>query len=80
MEIPVADQHLDVKGLNCPLPVLRTKVVLLDMPGGQVLSVLTTDPHTVPYFHAFCEHTGHRLLHVIEGDKVFEFFIRRAPS
>ena len=80
MNTLVADQHLDAKGLNCPLPVLRTKVALAAMPAGQVLSVLATDPYSVADFQAFCEHTGHTLLQVVESDAVFEFFIRRAPT
>ena len=38
------DRDLDVKGLNCPLPILRTKKTLAEMDSGQVLRVLATDP------------------------------------
>ena len=78
MESLNIDQHLDVKGLNCPMPVLRTKIVLTRMSAGQLLSVLTTDPHSVPDFRAFCEHTGHELIQINETEGVFEFLIRRA--
>ena len=33
------DRDLDVKGLNCPLPILRTKKALAEMETGQVLRV-----------------------------------------
>ena len=37
------DRELDVKGLNCPLPILRTKKALAEMQTGQTLRVLATD-------------------------------------
>lgn len=69
-------QVLAVKGLNCPLPILRTKMALSRMQPGQVLHVLATDPHSVMDFRAFCARTGHELLDLVEGPEVFEFFIR----
>ncbi len=68
---------LDVKGLNCPLPILRTKMALADLKPGQVVHVMATDPHSVVDFQAFCARTGHELLDVVEGPEVFEFFVRR---
>ena len=41
------DRELDVKGLNCPPPILRTKKTLSEMASGQVLRVLATDPSAV---------------------------------
>ncbi len=67
---------LDVKGLNCPLPILRTKMALSDLKPGQVVHVMATDPHSVVDFKAFCARTGHELLHLVEGPEVFEFFVR----
>ena len=42
------DKELDARGLNCPLPILRTKKALNDMASGQVLRILATDPARVP--------------------------------
>ena len=75
--LPV-DEVLDVKGLNCPLPILRTKLALSKMPSGKVLHVMATDPHSVVDFRAFCARTEHELLRLDRGDDLFEFFIRRA--
>ena len=72
------DEVLDVKGLNCPLPILRTKLALSKMSSGTVLHVMATDPHSVIDFKAFCERTEHELLHLEQGDDLFEFYIRRA--
>jgi tRNA 2-thiouridine synthesizing protein A len=71
------DRELDVKGLNCPLPILRTKKALSEMTSGQVLHVLATDPGSVKDFQAFAKQTGNELLSNGEIDKVFEYFIKR---
>jgi tRNA 2-thiouridine synthesizing protein A len=61
-EPPRADQEIDARGLNCPLPILRTKKALARLESGQVLAVLTTDPHAGRDFQAFCQQTGNALL------------------
>ena len=52
------DKTLDTKGLACPLPILKTKKALSELPKGAKLEVLATDPGSVPDFTAFCESTG----------------------
>jgi len=71
------DREVDAKGLNCPLPVLRTKKALNDMASGQVLRILATDPGSVRDFEAFCRQTGHTLLQQREQAGVFAFLLRR---
>lgn len=71
------DRELDVKGLNCPLPILRTKKTLAEMTSGQVLKVMATDPGSVKDFQAFARQTGNELLAHEEKDKVFAYFIKR---
>ena len=71
------DRELDVKGLNCPLPILRTKKALAEMTTGQVLRVLATDPNAAKDFQAFAKQTGNQLLSTAETDQVFEFFFKR---
>jgi tRNA 2-thiouridine synthesizing protein A len=72
-----ADRELDARGLNCPLPILRTKKSLNDMTSGQVLRILATDPASVRDFQAFAKQTGHELLQHAEQDGVFTFLLRR---
>lgn len=72
-----ADQELDVTGLKCPLPILRTKKMLATMLSGQVLRVLATDPGSVQDFEAFARQTGNTLLESSEREQVFEYFLRR---
>lgn len=57
-----ADEEIDTRGLNCPLPILRTKKALAKLVSGQVLAVATTDPHAIRDFQAFCQQTGNALL------------------
>ena len=56
------DKELDVRGLNCPLPILRSKKYLADMTSGQVLKIIATDPGSVIDFQVFSEQTGNALL------------------
>lgn len=53
---------LDVIGLNCPLPILKTRVALRQMRPGEVIRVLATDAHAEVDFRAYCARTGHELL------------------
>lgn len=72
------DQYLDAKGLNCPLPILKSKLLLNKMQANEVLSVETTDPHSKIDFEAYCARTGHEIIksNLIEG--VYTFTIKRA--
>lgn len=71
------DQDLDVRGLNCPLPILKTKKQLVTMQEGEVLRVRATDPHSVVDFLSFCEKTGHEMLAHHETDGEFHFRLRK---
>ena len=71
------DREVDARGLNCPLPVLRTKKTLNDMSSGQVLRILATDPAAVRDFQAFAKQTGNLLLQHGEHDGAFFFLLQR---
>ncbi len=71
------DREVDARGLNCPLPILRTKKTLNDMQSGQVVRVVATDPASVRDFQAFSRQTGNELLEHGEQDSVFWFLLRR---
>ncbi|MBO6717221.1 MAG: sulfurtransferase TusA family protein [Rhizobiaceae bacterium] len=59
-DLPV--EIYDLRGLNCPLPVLRTRKRLAGMPPGAQLIVETTDPLAAVDIPAFCKESGHRLV------------------
>jgi tRNA 2-thiouridine synthesizing protein A len=71
------EREVDARGLNCPLPILRTKKALNDMTSGQVLRILATDPASVRDFEAFSRQTGNELLQHGEQDGAFVFLLRR---
>ncbi len=71
------DKDLDVRGLNCPLPILRAKKALAELASGQVLRVLATDPGSVKDFQAFAKQTGNELLSHAEMDNIFTFFMKK---
>jgi tRNA 2-thiouridine synthesizing protein A len=78
MEVPAFDRELDAKGMNCPLPILKTKKALFEMDSGAVLRVLATDPGAAGDFEAFAKQTGNALIaSQKDGDGVFEFYFRR---
>jgi tRNA 2-thiouridine synthesizing protein A len=70
------DKTLDTKGLACPLPILKAKKALSEVPKGGTLEVLATDPGSVPDFTAFCETTGNVMLEKSEEGGVYRFLIR----
>jgi tRNA 2-thiouridine synthesizing protein A len=71
------DREVDARGLNCPLPVLRTKKALNDMKSGQVVRIVATDPGSVRDFEAFARQTGNALLEHGESDGTFWFLLKR---
>lgn len=73
----MADQTLDAKGLNCPLPILKAKKALMQLPEGGTLEVIATDPGSVVDFEAFCRTTGHELVDSSTEGDLFKFIIRR---
>lgn len=68
---------LDAKGLNCPLPVLKAKKAIKEIPVGDTLRVLATDPGAQKDFEAFCRSTGNELVESGEENGVFTFLIRK---
>ena len=66
------DKVLDARGLNCPLPILRTKKALGELNSGQVLKIIATDPGAVKDFEAFSKQTKNPLLEHAEANGEFE--------
>ena len=74
----MADQTLDAKGMNCPLPILKARKALKGMNPGETLQVLATDPGSVKDFEAFCRTTGNQLVESGEEGGVYSFLIKNA--
>ncbi len=71
-------QEIDVRGTQCPMPVLKTKKALALMQTGEVLCVLATDPASVADIAQFAEQTGHTvLLQEKLGEEIRHYVKRR---
>lgn len=73
-----ATHTLDARGLNCPLPILRTKKAISALASGDILEVTSTDPGSVKDLDAFCNQTGHEMLSSVQSNGAFVFRIRKA--
>ncbi|BBP03906.1 hypothetical protein TPL01_28090 [Sulfuriferula plumbiphila] len=71
------DKELDARGLNCPLPILRTKKSLAELNAGQILKIAATDPGAVKDFQAFAKQTGNELLSSAQDGAEFVFFMKK---
>lgn len=71
------DKELDARGLNCPLPILRTKKMLNELTSGQVLQVKATDPGSVKDMQAFANQTGNHLVASSENAGEYVFLLRK---
>lgn len=68
---------LDVRGLNCPLPVLKAKKKMRDLVAGDRLWVETTDPLSAIDIPAFCDNDGHQLIEVEKADGYQRYCIQK---
>lgn len=71
-------QKLDARGLNCPLPILRTRKAINQLEIGQVLEVTSSDPGSVKDMESFCVQTGNHLISSGEAESAFVFLIEKA--
>ena len=71
------DEVVDLKGLNCPMPVLKTKKALDKVGGGKILQVDITDAGSKSDLPAMIKRTGNELLEMNEAGGVYSFYIRK---
>lgn len=72
-----ADEVLDLKGLSCPMPILKTKKALQNLKSGQILEVWGTDPGTKNEMPKMCEKEGHEFLGMIDEPGYTRYFIKK---
>ncbi|WP_457796755.1 sulfurtransferase TusA family protein [Methylocystis sp. S23] len=73
----MTDKTVDARGLNCPMPILRAKKALKEIPVGGALEVLASDPGSMSDFEAFTKQTGDELVSAERLDAHFRYVIRR---
>jgi tRNA 2-thiouridine synthesizing protein A len=71
------DLEIDARGLNCPLPILRTRKGINTLASGQVVKIIATDPGSVKDLEAFCKQTGNEMLESSQQDGEYHFNIRK---
>ena len=72
------DSLMDCSGMNCPLPILKTKKAIDGMNSGEILKMISTDPGSINDVNAFTKRTGHELLESIAEDGDYTFFIQKS--
>ncbi len=72
-----ADDTLDALGLLCPVPILKTKIMLAEMKVGQVLEVLADDEGFLNDLPAWCRKTGNEFLGIEKEAAYFKGYVRR---
>jgi tRNA 2-thiouridine synthesizing protein A len=71
------EKTLDTSGLNCPLPILKTKQALNNMKTNQKLKLIATDPGSVKDVEAFCTQTGNKLIENKYSENKYIFIIEK---
>lgn len=72
------DSQLDCSGLNCPLPILKTKKAMDTLISGQVLKMVSTDPGSMNDIAAWVKRTGDELLESIAEEGQFTFYLKKS--
>jgi len=71
------DRDLDVRGLNCPMPLLKAKQALNALQAGELLRVSATDPGSVRDFEVFSQQSGNELIDSQTQDDTFVYLLRK---
>ena len=71
------DHELDARGLNRPIPILRTKKFLATIEAGEIVRIMTTDPGSVKDFEAFARQTDNELQSATEFEGEFQFTLKK---
>ena len=77
IEAPTADLVLDLKGLVCPVPVVKVAGAIKTIEVGGVIEASATDPGILADIPAWCRGTGHELLEIGRDGAAFVFRVKR---
>jgi len=68
---------LDLKGLMCPIPIVRLSQAIKQVQVGEIIEAFATDPGVLADIPAWCKTSGNELLKMERNDKIFRFMVRR---
>jgi tRNA 2-thiouridine synthesizing protein A len=77
MALVQTTEHVDARGLQCPMPIVKTAQAIRGLPSGTVVEILATDPGSTKDFAAWCRSTGHELVEATSAGGIFRFVVRR---
>jgi tRNA 2-thiouridine synthesizing protein A len=73
-----ADKVMDLKGLPCPMPVVKISKGIKEVQVGQIVQAITSDPGALADFPAWAKTSGNEILKTEQEGKITNFYIRRA--
>lgn len=73
----MAESTVDLRGLKCPLPAMRTRKQLKKMASGDLLTIECTDPLSAIDIPNLLRETGDALENKTQADDVLIFTIRK---
>lgn len=79
MSITIA-RTLDLKGLSCPMPIIKTAKAMKELAPGELLEAYATDPGSVPDFKAWAQATGNPLVESTQEGAIFHFVLKKKES
>ena len=71
------EKVLDLKGLPCPMPVVKVSKGIKEVEIGQVIEAVTTDPGALADFPAWAKSSGNEIVKTDKDDGVVKFYIKR---
>ena len=77
MAIELIERRLDVKGFNCPIPIVKTAKEMKQMTSGELIEVLATDPGSVPDFAAWSKTTGNPIVEQTQESVIYRFVLKK---
>ncbi len=77
MAVTEISQHVDARGLSCPMPIVKTAQAIKTVTSGELIEVLATDPGSVKDFAAWSRTTGNQVVEQSADGGVYRFVLRR---
>lgn len=80
MSLLTITRTLDLKGLSCPMPIVKTAKAMKELAPGELLEAFATDPGAVPDFTAWSKTTKNPLVESSHDGGVFRFVLKKKES